>query len=205
LCGGSELWLGSAMPSWRMAGWLWRMAEASWKSLRWWRKARVWRKGEGVVERGSLADWCFFPLRLRSSGALIAEINERDWRERGLDSENDPTISFSFCELLIARTARAVKDVHVFCEWKSSFPFEIASVWKCMIGVVSCRIVVWMCLTVCELLRSQGGQWEALSVGHGRLLTGVSSICRTSMSGSASVGVWVVCFHWTLSFGIRGF
>jgi hypothetical protein len=58
----------------------------------------------------------FFPLRLRSSGALIAEINEKDWRERELDSENDPTISFSFCELLIDRTARAVEDVHVFCE-----------------------------------------------------------------------------------------
>jgi len=106
LCGGSEWWLGLAMPSWRMASWLWRMAEASRESLRWWRrgmgkngvrgKARVWRKEEGVVERGSLTDWCFFPLRLRSSGALIAEINERDWGERGGDSKNDPTISFSF-------------------------------------------------------------------------------------------------------------
>ncbi len=156
LCGGSELWLGSAMPSWRMAGWLWRMAEASWKSLRWWRRGREERgsgEGGGMEKRGrscwegELSRLMFFPLRLRSSGALIAEINERDWRERGLDSENDPTISFSFCELLIARTARAVEDVHVFCEWESNFPFEIASIWKCMIGVVSCRIAVWMCLT----------------------------------------------------------
>jgi hypothetical protein len=52
LCGGSELWLGSAMPSWRMAGWLWKMAEASRESL-------GWRKEEGVVERRSLADWFF--------------------------------------------------------------------------------------------------------------------------------------------------
>jgi hypothetical protein len=120
LCGGFELWLGSAMPSWRMAGWLWRMAEASRESLQWERRGY----GEKRKELLSLADWCFFfPLRLRSSGALIAEINERDWGERGRDSENDPTISFSFCELLIARTARVVEDVHVFLWMRIKFSF----------------------------------------------------------------------------------
>jgi len=55
LCGGSEWWLGSAMPSWRMAGWLWRMAEASRESLRWWRWGREERgsgEGEGMEKRG---------------------------------------------------------------------------------------------------------------------------------------------------------
>jgi len=44
LCGGSELWLGSAMQLGRMAVWYWRMAEASGRSLRWWMR-RIGRTG----------------------------------------------------------------------------------------------------------------------------------------------------------------
>jgi len=39
------------------------------------------------------------------------------------------------------------------------FLFEIASVWKYMMGSVSRWIVVSMCLSVCESLRNQGEQW----------------------------------------------
>jgi hypothetical protein len=41
------------------------------------------------------------------------------------------------------------------------FPFEIASVWKYVIGSVSRWIAVSMCLSVCESLRNQGEQGAA--------------------------------------------
>jgi hypothetical protein len=78
LCGGSELWLGSAMPSWRMAGWLWRMAEASRKSLR-------WRKEEGSCWEGELC-------RLIFSAASEVEWGSYCWEKtRGIRGSEDWT------------------------------------------------------------------------------------------------------------------